>query len=93
MYCPSISLRSFQAVLNPWASMVISLARGVIVSSAMIMLLPMIFPSEALWFAMPVTEVAVAVYGTYAMIKANSSAEIYQTSASRLFLYLAGAQP
>ncbi len=63
----------FQAVLKSGASMVISLARGVIVSSAMIILLPMLFPSEALWLAMPVTEAAVAVYGTYAMIKMNRS--------------------
>lgn len=51
----------FQSIMRPKAAFVVSVARGLVVSGALIMLLPLITPS-AIWFAMPVTELLVAVY-------------------------------
>ena len=51
----------FQAILQPRASFVVSVARGLVISGALILLLPVLSPS-ALWWAMPITELVVAVY-------------------------------
>jgi len=51
----------FQSILKPKAAFVVSIARGLVVSGALIMLLPLIKPA-AIWFAMPITELIVAVY-------------------------------
>ena len=42
-------------------SFAISLARGCIISGACIMLLPVIFDADALWLAMPITELVIMV--------------------------------
>ncbi len=51
----------FQSIMKPKAAFVVSLSRGLAVSGALIMLLPLIKP-EAIWFAMPITELLVAIY-------------------------------
>ncbi len=50
----------FQALMKPGASFLISIARGIVVSAALICLLPLI-AANAIWFAMPITELLVAV--------------------------------
>lgn len=52
----------FQAILQPKAAFVVSVARGLVISGALILLLPALFQPDALWFAMPVTELAVLFY-------------------------------
>ena len=52
----------FQALMKPGAAMVVSVARGLVVSGALIFALPALFAPEALWFAMPVTELVVAAF-------------------------------
>ena len=59
----------FQSVMKPATSFAISVARGVVISGALIMLLPIAFGEQALWAAMPVTELIVAVFVTRFMIK------------------------
>ena len=54
----------FQALMKP-----ASVARGLVISGILIYLLPAVFSGNAIWFAMPVTELAVAVYVTRQMIK------------------------
>jgi len=56
----------FQSILQPKAAFVVSVARGLVVSGALIMLLPLFTPS-ALWFAMPITELSVAIYVAFMM--------------------------
>jgi putative MATE family efflux protein len=58
----------FQSLMKPKASFIISVGRGLIVSGALIVLLPIISAS-AVWFAMPITEVLIAVYVIIMMIK------------------------
>jgi len=53
----------FQALMKPQTSMIASLARGAVVSGAMILLLPVLFGADSIWYAMLITEGLVAVYG------------------------------
>ena len=52
----------FQAILQPKASFVVSVARGLVISGALIMILPVTAGADSLWLAMPITELVVAVY-------------------------------
>lgn len=52
----------FQALLKPSASFIVSVARGTIISGIFIYLLPVLAGEESIWFAMPLTELIVAVY-------------------------------
>ena len=57
----------FQSVLRPRASFIVSIARGLVVSGALILALPAVFAPEALWWAMPLTELVTGVYAAFAM--------------------------
>lgn len=52
----------FQAIMRPKAAFVVSVARGLVISGALILLLPGLVGPGALWWAMPVTELVVAGY-------------------------------
>lgn len=54
----------FQAILQPRAAFIVSVAWGLGISGVLIMLLPLVAGADALWFAMPITELLVAVYAT-----------------------------
>ncbi|ULQ59149.1 MATE family efflux transporter [Brucepastera parasyntrophica] len=51
----------FQSLLKPGASFAVSISRGFIVSGVLIFVLPMVFGGDAMWFAMPLTELLVAI--------------------------------
>lgn len=61
----------FQALMKPKTAFIASVARGLVISGVLIYLLPAVFSGNAIWFAMPVTELAVAVYVTRQMIKST----------------------
>ncbi len=61
----------FQSLLKPTASFIVSVTRGAIVSGILIYTLPALFGTNALWLAMPITELLVAGYATLAMIQIN----------------------
>ena len=63
----------FQAMIKPDCAMAISLARGAVISGVMILLLPVLFGPDSIWFAMLITEILVAVYGTVYMIRCNKA--------------------
>ena len=65
----------FQAIMKPGAAFIVSVARGLIVSGALIMLLPVAAGASALWFAMPVTELLVALYAALVMRKYTAALE------------------
>ena len=52
---------TFQSIMKAGASFFVSVARGIVISGIMIYMLPQLFGGSALWFAMPITEVIVAV--------------------------------
>ena len=58
----------FQAIMKPKAAFVVSVARGLLISSILIFLLPMAAGGNAIWLSMPLTELFVAVYVVYKMI-------------------------
>lgn len=59
----------FQALMKPTASFVVSVSRGVVISGILILLLPVIAPASAIWFAMPITELIVAVFVAVVMFR------------------------
>lgn len=59
----------FQAILKPSTSFLVSVARGAVISGILIYLLPMIAGPNSIWFAMPITELIVAIFVVAMMIK------------------------
>lgn len=59
----------FQSMMKPAISFVVSVGRGLVISSALIMLLPAVAGADFIWFAMPVTEIVVAVFVICMMVR------------------------
>ena len=55
--------------MKPKAAFTVSVARGLIISGILIIILPALIGADAIWFAMPVTELAVMVYAASAVRK------------------------
>ncbi|WP_208559243.1 MATE family efflux transporter [Marinilactibacillus kalidii] len=51
----------FQSTEKPRISFLISVTRGLLLSGALIILLPTVFNANAIWLAMPITELVVAI--------------------------------
>ena len=52
----------FQALMKPSVSFIVSVSRGAVIGGILIYLLPIISGADSIWFAMPVTELTVAIY-------------------------------
>ena len=52
----------FQALMQPKAAFIVSVARGLVISGILIFLLPVVLGADFIWLAMPITELLVAVY-------------------------------
>ena len=61
----------FQAMMQANTALVASLARGVVVSGGCILLLPVLAGANSLWYAMLLTELLVAAYSTWHIVKAT----------------------
>ncbi|CVI67577.1 Multidrug export protein MepA [Clostridiales bacterium CHKCI001] len=59
----------FQALIKPKVAFIVSVARGLFISGIFIFLLPVVIGADSIWFAMPITELLVAIYVVYEMIK------------------------
>ena len=59
----------FQAIMRPRTAFIVSVSRGMVISGALILALPLIAGASSLWLAMPITELLVAVYVLWAMRK------------------------
>lgn len=59
----------FQAIMRPAAAFLVSISRGLVISGALILLLPAVLGASSIWFAMPLTELAVSVYVVFAMLR------------------------
>ncbi|MGN8969357.1 MATE family efflux transporter [Intestinimonas sp. HCP28S3_D6] len=51
----------FQSLLRPLPAMAVSVARGALISGLLILTLPALLGADALWLAMPITELVVAL--------------------------------
>ena len=58
----------FQAMMKPSTAFLVSVGRGAVLSGILIYLLPLTAGADSIWFAMPITELAVAVFAA-AMIR------------------------
>ena len=58
----------FQSIMKPSLSVISSVARGIVVSGAMILLLPVLFDANSIWYAMLLTEILVAIFGIFFMV-------------------------
>ena len=59
----------FQAIMKPKAAFVVSVARGLVISGILILVLPILAGADSLWLAMPVTELVVMLYAAAAIRK------------------------
>ncbi len=59
----------FQSLMKSSYSMIASLARGAVISGTSILVMPLIFGADSIWYAMLVTEVLVAVYCLYYLVR------------------------
>ncbi len=57
----------FQAIMRSRAAFVVSVARGLVISGILILLLPVTLGADSVWFAMPITELITAVGAAYAI--------------------------
>ena len=55
--------------MKPGVSLLISVGRGILISGFLILVLPSLFSGNAMWFAMPITEVIVAIFVIILIIK------------------------
>ncbi|MDE6685866.1 MAG: polysaccharide biosynthesis C-terminal domain-containing protein [Lachnospiraceae bacterium] len=59
----------FQALMKPKISFIASVARGMLISGIMLYVLPVLAGADSIWFAMPITELVVAVYTSIYIFK------------------------
>lgn len=52
----------FQAMMKPSIAFTVSVGRGAIISGILIYLLPAVAGADSIWFAMPITELVIAVF-------------------------------
>jgi Na+-driven multidrug efflux pump len=61
--------------MKPTLSVISSVARGIIVSGAMIFILPLLFGANSLWYAMLLTEALVAIFGACFIMRTTRQLE------------------
>lgn len=66
----------FQALMRPKTSFVVSVSRGAVISGILISILPAVAGANAIWFAMPITELLVAIYVTMKMAQYTKAVSI-----------------
>ena len=62
----------FQSVMLPRKALIVSLTRGIVLCGILAFLLPVLFGAELLWWVMPITELAVAMYSGFHIVKRNN---------------------
>ena len=67
--------------MKPRAAFIVSVSRGLVISGILIMLLPVVTGADSLWFAMPVTELAVMLCAASAMGRYTKA--LHETAAAR----------
>lgn len=65
----------FQALMKANLSVVASVARGAVISGAMILWLPAVFGPGSIWYAMLITEALAAVFSAYYMARCTRQLE------------------
>lgn len=63
----------FQAIMKPKSAFVVSVARGLVISGILILILPALVGANSLWLAMPITELLVMIYASIAIKRYTKS--------------------
>lgn len=58
-----------QAIMKPRAAFIVSVARGLVISGILILILPVLLSADSLWLAMPITEFLVMIYAAVTVYK------------------------
>ena len=66
----------FQAMMRPNISVIASLARGAFISSVLIMIFPILFGGNSVWYAMLMTALLVAIYGLIYMMRCTKELSV-----------------
>lgn len=61
----------FQSIMQPRISTAASVMRGIVISGVLVMILPLIFSANSIWYAMLITEILVTIFSVYYMRKCN----------------------
>lgn len=59
----------FQAIVRPKAALVVSVLRGLVLSGALILILPKLFDGNSIWYTMPITELVVAILAVFFIVR------------------------
>ena len=59
----------FQSVMKPKTAFAVSILRGLIISGILILLLPAVAGADAIWLAMPITELLTATYAVCVIMR------------------------
>ena len=59
----------FQAIVRLKAAFIVSVLRGLVISSILLLVLPSSFGGYSIWITMPITELIVAIIAIFCMIK------------------------
>ena len=59
--------------MEPKTSFIVSVSRGAVISGILICILPAVVGADAIWFAMPITELLVAIYVTMRMAQCTKA--------------------
>lgn len=63
----------FQSIMQPKTALIVSLTRGVALCGVLVFILPALFGAELLWWVMPITELAVAIYAALNIARSNAA--------------------
>lgn len=63
----------FQSMMKPGLSFMVSVARGIVISGILIYVLPLTMGADSIWFAMPITEIIVALPVVFFIVQCNKS--------------------
>ena len=55
--------------MKPRAAFIVSVARGLVISGILILILPVLLSADSLWLAMPITEFLVMIYAAVTVYK------------------------
>ena len=72
----------FQAMMKPKIAFIVSVARGLVISGILIYLLPVVIGADSIWFAMPITELLVAIYVIFMMAKYTKQLKLQKSNES-----------
>ena len=66
----------FQTMMKPSAAFAVSVGRGAVVSGILIYLLPFAAGADSIWFAMPITELVIAVFVALMMRRCQTLTDV-----------------